>query len=184
MGKNCIIIHGSPDNSKDDTYDKHWMPWIKKELELRDIKTVVPRMPEPSKPVYEIYKKEFEKNLIDEDTILIGHSRGCAFLVRWLGDSKQKVKKLILVAPYKVVVEKNKFKEEFSNFKIDKSIKECVQEIVIFTSDNEEVAGKESVNIYHKALGGKIIELKGRGHYTFGDMGTEEFPELLNEIIK
>lgn len=31
---------------------------------------------------------------------------------------------------------------------------------------------------------GKIIELKGRGHYTFGDMGTEEFPELLEEIIK
>jgi len=26
--------------------------------------------------------------------------------------------------------------------------------------------------------------LKGRGHYTFGDMKTEEFPELLREIIK
>lgn len=53
----------------------------------------------------------------------------------------------------------------------------------MFTSDNEEEDGKKSLRIFHKALGGKIIELKGRGHYTIGDMETEEFPELLKEII-
>jgi hypothetical protein len=43
--------------------------------------------------------------------------------------------------------------------------------------------GKKSLKIFHDALGGKIIELQGRGHYTIGDMGTEKFPELLKEII-
>jgi len=40
------------------------------------------------------------------------------------------------------------------------------------------------LRIFHKALGGKIIELKGKGHYTIKYMGTEEFPELLEEIIE
>ena len=181
--KNCVIIHGSPNDSLDDEFDKHWMPWIQKELELHGIRTVVPRMPNPSEPSYEAYKREFQKNKIGKNTILIGHSRGCAFLVRWLGETKQNVEKLILVAPYKLVVGDNKFKKDFSDFEIDESIHDRAEEIIIFTSDDEEKAGKDSVKIYHSALGGKIIELKGRGHYTRVDMGTERFPELLDETI-
>ena len=54
----------------------------------------------------------------------------------------------------------------------------------MFTADDEEENGKKSLEIFHKALGGKIIELKGRGHYTLNDMGKEEFPELLNVILR
>lgn len=53
----------------------------------------------------------------------------------------------------------------------------------MFTSDNEEQNGKKSLEIYHKNLGGKIVEVKSMGHFCFEDMGTEEFPELLKEII-
>ena len=53
----------------------------------------------------------------------------------------------------------------------------------MFTSDDEENEGKESLKIFHDALGGKIINLKSHGHYTLNDMGTEEFPELLKVII-
>ena len=52
----------------------------------------------------------------------------------------------------------------------------------MFTSDNERPGGRESLKIYHQALGGKIIELKGKGHFIFEDMKTREFPELLGEI--
>jgi len=54
----------------------------------------------------------------------------------------------------------------------------------MFTADDEEEEGKESLKIYNKSLGGKIIELKGHGHYTRGDMGTAKFPELIKEIIE
>ena len=53
----------------------------------------------------------------------------------------------------------------------------------MFTSNNEEEDGKKSLKIFQKELGGKIIELKNKGHYAFEDMGSEEFPELLKEII-
>jgi predicted alpha/beta hydrolase family esterase len=141
-------------------------------------------MPEPWKPDYEKFKSKFPEDEVNENTVLIGHSCGCAFLVRWLGESKQKVSKLILVAPWKIAEKGDKFREKFYPFPIDSTIKDRVKQIIMFTSDNEEQGSKKSLKIFHKSLGGEIIELKKKGHYTFGDMGTEEFPELLSAITK
>lgn len=186
---NCIVIHGCPSDIEKSlspetrTYDKHWIPWIKRQLIANGIPTKTPLMPDPWEPDFKKFKKEFEKYDTDKDTVLVGHSCGCAFLVRWLGETKQKVSKLILVAPWKINDVGDKFREEFYGYVIDRTIKDRVREIVMFAADNEEEAGKKSLEIFHKALGGKIIELKGRGHYTMGDMGTEEFPELLYVIL-
>jgi predicted alpha/beta hydrolase family esterase len=185
-----FVIHGCPSeiekamDPETITYDKHWIPWIKAELEAQGIETEMPMMPNPWEPVYEAFKQEFEKSVISEDDILIGHSCGCAFLVRWLGDTKKKIDKLILVAPWKVADQNNQLKKVFYEYLIDEEIKFRVNEIIMFTSDNEEPVGKESLKIFQAALGGKTIELKGRGHYTLEDMGTIEFPELLDTILK
>ncbi|MFH1366136.1 MAG: alpha/beta hydrolase [Patescibacteria group bacterium] len=186
---NCIIIHGCPSNSEElinindpGSYYKHWIPYIKKNLILRGINTETPLMPSPWEPNYEAFKKEFEKYPVSENTILIGHSCGCSFLVRWLGESKQKIKKLILVAPWKIPKANDPFREKFYVYPIDETINDRVREIIIFTSDNEKEDGKKSLEIYKKSLRSKIIELKGKGHYIFRDMKTEEFPELLKEI--
>jgi len=189
---NCIIVHGCPRdgekamNPETRTYDKHWLPWMKRGLEKKGVKTETPLMPEPWHPDYTLWKIEFDKLDVNQNTILIGHSCGCAFLVRWLGDTGRKVKKLILVAPWKIPYgegEKLENKKKFYNYKINSEVKLQVGEIVIFTADDEEKDGKESVKIYHKALGGKLIELKGRGHYCLEDMEIEEFPELLEEVL-
>jgi predicted alpha/beta hydrolase family esterase len=190
MNKTCIIIHGCPadesellDTNSDDVYFKHWIPWTKEKLLERGIDTITPLMPTPWQPDYLKFKKEFEKYNVDENTVLIGHSCGCAFLVRWLGESKQKINKLILVAPWKIARKNDKFRENFYTYSIDPTINDRVQEIIMFTSDNEERDGKISLEIFKKAIGGEVIELKGRGHYTFEHMvGTIEFPELLERI--
>jgi uncharacterized protein len=180
---NCIIVHGSPDDEEDKSYNKHWIPWIKNRLSEKNINVSAPLMPEPWKPNYFSWKKEFDKLDVNENSILIGHSSGCAFLVRWLGDTKKKVKKLILVAPWKVAYRKDGSDKEFYGHKIDSSIKSNIRKLIIFTSNDEESDGKKSVIIFHGALGGKVIELKKRGHYDLESMGTEEFPELLREVL-
>jgi len=185
-----IIIHGCPSNLEKSmdpekrTYDKHWIPWLKEKLEEKEITVYAPLMPEPWAPIYENWKKEFNKLEFDEDSVLIGHSCGCAFLVRWLGETKKKIKKLILVAPWKIPDEDKLLRKDFYVYEINKEIPSFVDEIVMFTADDEELDGKKSLEIYRKSLGGKIIELSGRGHYTQGDMGTQEFPELLEEVLK
>jgi hypothetical protein len=159
------------------------MPWLKKCLAANGVRTEIPLMPEPWYPDYERYKEVFEKLEITNDTILIGHSCGCAFLVRWLGESKRKISKLILVAPWKIPDSDDQSTVAFYTFQIDETIVSRVGRIIIFTSDNEEEDGKKSVKMFHDVLGGKVMELKNRGHFTLGDMGTEEFPELLVEIL-
>ncbi len=191
MNINCIIIHGCPSSEQElinindpGSYYKHWIPWLKKELISNGINTETPLMPSPWEPVYEDFKKEFEKYPVSENTILIGHSCGCAFLVRWLGETKQKVKKLILVAPWKISDKDDSFRDKFYIYPIDETINNRVGETVIFTADNEKENGKRSLEIYKKSLNSKVIELNGKGHYILRDMGTEEFPELLTEVLK
>jgi len=187
----CIIIHGCPSNIEKAmnperrTYDKHWIPWTKKQLEERGIEVETPLMPESWEPDYKKFKEEFEKYGVDENSVLIGHSCGCTFLVRWLGETKRKIDKLILVAPWKINEEDEvkMARKDFYLFSIDKTIKDRVNDIVMFTADDEEEDGKKGLKMYHEALGGKIISLKGHGHYTMGDMGTIEFPELIEVIV-
>lgn len=171
-------------NPETRTYDKHWIPWTKEQLTAHGIKTETPLMPEPWAPDYAKFKKEFEKYEVSENTILIGTSCGCAFLVRWLGEAQRKIKKLILVAPWKFPDENKRAQADFYDYPIDNGIKNRVSEIVMFTADDEEADGKKSLQIFHAVLGGEIIELKGRGHYTFNDMGTVEFPELIATVLK
>jgi predicted alpha/beta hydrolase family esterase len=89
---------------------------------------------------------------------------------------------LILVAPWKIPDKDDEFRKLFYEYPIDESIKTRVGDIVMFTANDEEDEGKKSLKIFHKALGGKIIELPNHGHYTQGDMGTEKFPELLEQF--
>lgn len=187
--KNCLIIHGCPDFSEtppelaEKTYAKQWIPWLKAELIARGLPTDNPALPEPWKKDYQRFKSEFEKYPVNDETILIGHSCGCSFLVRWLGETKKSIAKLILVAPWKIADAGDISGPAFYEYAVDSSIADRVGQIIMFTSDNEEADGKKSLAIFQSALGGRIIELPGHGHYTLGDMGTNEFPELLQAVL-
>ncbi len=103
---NAIIIHGTCDEEEyfSDAYpslsNSHWFPWLQKQLLIKSIFTQTPEMPEAYKPDYEKWKHEFERFSVDKETILIGHSCGGGFLIRWLSENKVEIDKLILVAPW------------------------------------------------------------------------------------
>lgn len=185
---NVVIVHGCPSSKKeekDQTYFKHWIPWTRRKLEEKGIKVETPLMPEPWHPDYKRFKEVFDKCDVNENTILVGHSCGSAFLVRWLGDTGKKARKLVMVAPWKKErKEGDSWRQKFYGYDIDPSVKNRVGEIVMFTSDNEDPKGKESLKIFHNALGGKVIDLPNHGHYCEDDMGTDKFPELVEEICR
>jgi len=186
--KNCIIVHGSNSTEKEakegsPENERHWKPWLKRELEKKGFKVSNELYPGDWLPDYEKWKKIFEKNKINENTILIGHSAGTAFILRWLSENKKKVDKVILVAPS--VIKWGKYDEGLSklkDFKYDSSLRDYFNKLIIFYSnDDEDII--ESAKQIHKRLGGDLINLRDRGHFILSDMETEEFPELLKEIL-
>jgi len=187
---NVVLVHGANIKDRENVRkyglapqnERGWFSWIKSELEKRGADVDNPLMPENWDPDYDKWREEFEKLDVGEDSVLVGYSLGTTFLVRWLGDSKRKVGKLILVAPAKVP-HGEKYVEEFYDFEIDRKIRDRVGEIVIVKSDDDHDYILESSKIYEEGLGGRVLELKGKGHFTETSMGTEEFPELLGEIL-
>ena len=139
---NCIIVHGSNSTEKDSRKglpenERHWKTWLKEELEKKGIKVSNKLYAKDWSPIYNEWKEEFEKNQIDEDTVLVGHSAGGAFLVRWLSETKRKIKKLILVSPGKA---RKPSRDSLSNLygnKIHKDIANYVCEgIIVYTAED------------------------------------------------
>lgn len=115
---------------------------------------------------------------------MIGHSAGTAFILRWLSENKKKVDKVILIAPSIIIYGKYEHLSNLKRFKYDSSLKKYFNKLIVFYSDNDDEDIIASAKQVHKRLGGKLVMLKGRGHFTYGDMKTEKFPELLNEIVQ
>ncbi|MBI2442610.1 MAG: class I tRNA ligase family protein, partial [Candidatus Levybacteria bacterium] len=180
---NCIIVHGCPQSEADlIPKENRWMNWLEKELVARGGKAVALEMPKPWEPKYSEWKKALEKQNITKDTILIGHSCGAAFLIRWLLETKRKVKKLILVAPAKLPDPNGDKRIELYNFELPKKVAKVANETAIFIS-NDDQRHLDSARLYANALGARIVELKDKKHFVYRQTGFYEFPELLEEVL-
>lgn len=188
--KSAIIIHGMPDKSaffdlkEPSPSNRHWFAWLQKRLLINGILTQTPEMPDPCTPDYEKWKKVFDQFKIDENTILIGHSCGGGFIVKWLSENNIKVDKVYLVAPW--INTKREFDVPmFDNLQIDESLTTKTKSLNIFCSTNDFDYINNSVDILKSKIKNITIrEFKDYGHFTFDDMKTVEFPELLEEILK
>jgi predicted alpha/beta hydrolase family esterase len=188
--KTAIILHGKP--SKDEYYDSNfpsasnycWIPWLQKQLLINGILAQTPELPKPYEPVYEKWLKVFEQFNIDENTILIGHSCGAGFLVRWLTENNIRVGKVILVAPF-LDPFRDEVKSDFFDFEIKKGLSKQTRELCIFYSTDDERSVTESVNqIISADKEVKIKQFTNKGHFTLESMKTDKFPELIDYLLK
>lgn len=177
---NYMILHGCPPNADDIIpHEKRWMNWLATQLQHKGFNAVAPDIPEPWDPKYKDWSDEVEKFDIDENTVLIGHSCSCAFLVRWLLELHRKVKKLVLVAPG--IISDRDF--ALYDFDLPDDASFVADERVIFVS-NDKVNILKSVDLYKESLNAHVVHLENKGHFTIFDMGKVEFPELLEEVLK
>lgn len=193
--KNAVIVHGKP--GKDEYYDAKypsssnfgWIPWLQKQLVMHDIDAQTPEIFKAYVPEYAIWKKEFERFDITPETILVGHSCGGGFLVRWLSNNPDvKVGVVVLVAPW---IDPNKEStKDFFEFTINPKLASQARHFIIFGSDNDKENVQQSIQIIRDACPDiEYKEFHNYGHFCFGDipelnMPTLEFPELVEECLK
>lgn len=185
--KTAILIHGYP--QKEEYFDPkrpassncHWFPWLQKKLLLNGILAQTPEMPEAYQPNYEKWKWMFEQFKIDSETILVGHSCGGGFLVRWLSENNVKVGKVVLVAPW--LDPDHEMGNTFFDFQIDEELVNKVEKLVVMYSTDDYSDIIDSINILKlKLKNAQFVEFTNKGHFCLDDLKTEEFPELLEYL--
>lgn len=188
--KTAIILPGMP--SKEEYFNpstpapsnKHWIPWTQRQLLLNNILAQTPEWPEPYEPVYEKWLEVFSQFKVDENTLLVGHSCGAGFLVRWLTENNINVNKVALVAPF-LDPEHDEVKSDFFHFQIKKDFSNQARELCIFYSTDDHQTVKTSVEQIKQAdKNAQMKQFDDKGHFTLNDMKSDKFPELVEFLIK
>lgn len=187
--KNAIILHGLP--SKEEYYSEkfpsssnsHWFPWLQKHLIINDIKADTPEVPLAFDPQYESFVREVERFDINPSTILVGHSMGGGFWVRYLSEHPDIfVDKVVLVAPWLNLNHEENI--TFFDFEINPTIVDRVNEFIVFVSDDDHKDVQNSVAFLQERLPSATFKIfHSYGHFTLASMKTSAFPELLKAIL-
>jgi len=185
--KTAVIIHGMP--SKEEYLDlanpaqsnRHWFPWLQKQLAIRGVVAQSLEMPAPYEPRYEDWKKTFEQMHVDEETALFGHSCGGGFFVRWLSESNKRVGEVVLVAPW--IDPSKELDTGFFNFEIDPTLVGRTKGVTVMYSTDDDPSILETVRVLKEKLPDATFkEFHDKGHFCSADLVNDAFPELLEVL--
>lgn len=182
--KNAFIIHGTGGNSQE-----NWFQWLKFELEILWIKTIVPDFWDDAKPSINKWKEIFAQYVdeIHEETLFIGHSLWGSFLLKFLENFSWKVHLLatvwspIWVKPIRFYDGDYDFLDGF-DFNWEK-IKFKTSNKIVFHSDNDPYVSLWNGEALSQNTWTKLIFIPKAGHFNEASWYTE-FPRLLEEIKK
>lgn len=184
--KTAIILHGKANKDKyfDPAYDSPsnacWLPWIQKQLLMNGIVAQTPEIPLPWNPDYALWKREFERFDMTPETILVGHSCGAGFLVRWLCEhSEVYVGKVVLIAPW-IDPDKTGDTGDFFDFSFDPELATRTEKLLIFNSTNDFPNAQISAKMINEAIPGAMRrDFDNCGHFT----EITEFLDLRDELL-
>lgn len=185
--KNVILVHGSPDS--EEYYDagipspsnSHWFPWLQKQCLVKEVLCQTPEFPKPYEPVYESYVKVFEQFKITDRTVLVGHSSGAGFLLRYFSEHPEmSPARIILVAPW--LDPERELLTPMFEFEIDRHLADRTDVHLLISADDGAQMHTSRERIESALPSINIREFADKGHFTEGDIG-KEFPELLELIL-
>ena len=135
---NFIIIHGVYSNP-----EANWFPWLKKELEAQGYEVIVPKFPTPLDQSLESWFRVFSQyeGKVNEETVLIGHSLGAAFILNYLEKANKKIKAAILAAGFHKLLgtQYDEINKSFIDKQFNwKKIKSSCSRFFVFASDNDK----------------------------------------------
>lgn len=198
MKKQILFIHGGgtfKDNEdfytylksiEVDPYDnfKFWGKLLGDVLG-NDYDVLSPRMPIKDNADYEAWKIWFEKYLSfvkDETPILIGHSLGSTFLLKYLSENSfpKKILQLHLVSP--AVIDEDFDLEKLATFEFDftkiNKIENFCNDINVWHSKDDDVVSFKNAEIVKENIPNiKLHVFQDRGHFH-----QESFPEIIKMI--
>ena len=181
--RNVIIIHGAYGYP-----EENWFGWLKRELQDLNMDCHVPHFPTPEGQHLdrwlEIFDRDFQ-SLIHGNTILIGHSLGAAFILRWLETHPCSLASVILVGAFFGSVGNEKFdhiNESFFRTPFDwTTIRERAQSFVSYYGTEDPYVTQETFDTIAHALQAKKMVIANAKHFNTAS-GYHQFPQLLDHL--
>ncbi len=135
---NIFIIHGAYGNP-----GENWFPWLKCELERLGCRVFVPKFPTPANQSLQNWLKIFKgyEQYLNENSIIIGHSLGVAFLLNILEMQNKPIKAAFFVSGFIDLLENPDFdniNKSFIKPNFDWSkIRQNCKKFYVYHSDND-----------------------------------------------
>lgn len=174
-----FIIHGAYSHP-----NENWYPWMRKELENSGCQVFVPRFPD--KVDFKSWMEKFRifEKYLDENSIIIGHNVGAAFLLHLLEKTNRPIKAAYLVGGF--VSSLNDADLEETNQFVEKNfiwhrIKNNCGKFYIFHSDNDPYVPLDKCEELASNLGVKGILIPDAEHFT-KRTGYKKFEILLEKV--
>lgn len=180
--KNAFIIHSSYANP-----DSHWYPWISQQLQAMGYEVFIPHFPTPEHQSLASWDTIFESYAehINKETIFIGHSIGCAFILRKLEQYNSTIAGCVFVAPFVESTKHEGLNLVNATFLTDPfdwhTINQAVERVVVLGSDDDAFVDTEYSRHVAELLGTTLTTVSGAGHFTAAD-GMIEAPDLLSAV--
>ena len=186
--KNYFIIHGFASGNID-----NWFPWIKRQIDSDTKLCILPQFPidivhqnySSWKLVLDSYKNN---DMINDETVFIGHSTGCAFIIKYILDNQIKIPKVILVSGFN-----NFYADDINDLhnKVNKTfyvrddnlnkINNYVNEVICLYGNNDPYIPQNVLHNFAEMLNAKEIIIHNGGHLNT-KAGYNTFDELLKWI--
>lgn len=198
MKKQIVVIHGGESfKSKEDylAYLKNrdidldryrkvgWKDNLKEKLGA-EYDVLLLKMPNPTDAKYEEWKVTFDKiaPLLDEKPVLVGHSLGAVFLMKYLSENNfpKKIKALFSVAAPFSGEHKDYSLGEFAPSEDLSKVSEQAEKIFLIHSKDDEIVPFKDFETYKRSLpNAEAMIFEDRNHFN-----QEEFPELISLLLK
>lgn len=183
--KNVILIHGY--NGIPKIYE-----WLEKELKNLGYNVILPHFPAREGVIYEDWKNIFDKykQYINSNSIIVAHSIGNEFIIKYFNENKLNVKLYIGLAGFSEYFEwkdKPDLNRACKNFLVSQTELEnfknnCNKKYSIY-SDNDHIVPFNILERYPKNINATPILIKNIGHMG-KKSGLEKIPEVIDLIKK
>lgn len=194
MKKQVVVIHGG---DTFETYEEYLEFLNTFELDVQRYKTdrddwkkplrmelgeeyevILPQMPNKWNARYEEWKIWMDKLVpfLNDDVILVGHSMGGAFLVKYLSLNPfpKKIKAVFLVA----AVFDGDFERSLASFTLPNTLKLQTENIFLYHSRDDHVVPFSALEKFQRELPNAHVRIfEDRKH-----INQEKFPELVEDI--
>lgn len=184
--KRAIIIHcweGYPEYC--------WYPYARRELEKLGFQVEVPQFPETEKPQLTKWLPYLQSIVGEPDgeLFLIGHSVGCATIMRYLESlpAGKKIGGVVFVAGYIGDLGYEELKNFFETPVNFQKIKSHCGKFIAIHSDNDPYVDLKFADLFKRELGAEVIIKHNMRHFSGaveGEKACLELPDVVESVKK